>query len=170
MPQCEVDASIGDASIFGRDYQSRITSQALRTIQYSLNGSQTLIVLVNQVKTDSHANSSVFFFRDKVFWRINVKYLTFISLVQVRRKQKPGSDRIHEETCGGNALKFYAAVRLQIRKTGVLQIGDEVIMFKYFLSFFFRALFGELNSFIWNYLLLYVCLFLFSHDTLPAEF
>jgi recombination protein RecA len=32
-----------------------------------------------------------------------------------------------ETTTGGNALKFYASVRLDIRKTGVLKNGDEVI-------------------------------------------
>ena len=32
-----------------------------------------------------------------------------------------------ETTTGGNALKFYASVRLDIRKIGVLKNGDEVI-------------------------------------------
>jgi recombination protein RecA len=32
-----------------------------------------------------------------------------------------------EVTTGGNALKFYASVRLDIRKTGVLKIGDETV-------------------------------------------
>lgn len=32
-----------------------------------------------------------------------------------------------ETTTGGNALKFYASVRLDIRKTGVIKDGDEVI-------------------------------------------
>jgi recombination protein RecA len=32
-----------------------------------------------------------------------------------------------ETTTGGNALKFYASVRLDIRKTGVLKNGEEVI-------------------------------------------
>ena len=32
-----------------------------------------------------------------------------------------------ETTSGGNALKFYASVRLDIRKTGVLKDGEEVI-------------------------------------------
>ena len=31
-----------------------------------------------------------------------------------------------EETCGGNALEFYAAVRLRIKRTGLLKIEDEV--------------------------------------------
>jgi recombination protein RecA len=32
-----------------------------------------------------------------------------------------------ETTTGGNALKFYASVRLDIRKTGIIKNGDEVI-------------------------------------------
>ncbi|MES2095459.1 MAG: recombinase RecA [Pseudomonadota bacterium] len=32
-----------------------------------------------------------------------------------------------ETTTGGNALKFYASVRLDIRRTGAIKIGDEVV-------------------------------------------
>ena len=32
-----------------------------------------------------------------------------------------------ETTTGGNALKFYASVRLDIRRTGAIKKGDEVI-------------------------------------------
>src|SRR2546421_9135236 len=32
-----------------------------------------------------------------------------------------------ETTTGGNALKFYASVRLDIRKTGQIKVGDEVL-------------------------------------------
>ena len=32
-----------------------------------------------------------------------------------------------ETTTGGNALKFYASVRLDIRRTGAVKLGDEVI-------------------------------------------
>ncbi|MGK2896706.1 MAG: recombinase RecA, partial [Candidatus Saccharimonadales bacterium] len=32
-----------------------------------------------------------------------------------------------ETTTGGNALKFYASVRIDIRRTGQLKIGDEII-------------------------------------------
>ncbi|BBI48678.1 hypothetical protein HORIV_10990 [Vreelandella olivaria] len=31
-----------------------------------------------------------------------------------------------ETTTGGNALKFYASVRLDIRRTGSVKVGDEV--------------------------------------------
>lgn len=36
-----------------------------------------------------------------------------------------------EVTCGGNALKFYASVRLNIRRTGFVKKGEEVIPFFY---------------------------------------
>ena len=32
-----------------------------------------------------------------------------------------------ETTTGGNALKFYASVRMDIRRTGAIKKGDEVI-------------------------------------------
>ncbi|NMT50597.1 recombinase RecA, partial [Vibrio parahaemolyticus] len=32
-----------------------------------------------------------------------------------------------ETTTGGNALKFYASVRLDIRRTGAIKEGDEVV-------------------------------------------
>ncbi|KAF4373655.1 hypothetical protein F8388_025349 [Cannabis sativa] len=86
VPQCEIDVSLGSVR---KDEQSRIMTQALRKIHYSLCNSQTLIVLVNQVRFGS--------------------------------KSSEGSDSIDEYTCGGNALKFYAAIRLRIKKTGLLE-------------------------------------------------
>ena len=32
-----------------------------------------------------------------------------------------------ETTTGGNALKFYSSVRLDIRRTGAVKVGDEII-------------------------------------------
>jgi recombination protein RecA len=32
-----------------------------------------------------------------------------------------------ETTCGGNALKFYASCRLDIRRTGAVKVGDDII-------------------------------------------
>ncbi|KAF3442005.1 hypothetical protein FNV43_RR15921 [Rhamnella rubrinervis] len=47
---------------------------------------------------------------------------------QVRSSLKSGNAFGHmdEVTCGGNALNFYAAVRLRIRRTGLLRTGNEV--------------------------------------------
>ncbi|KAF4354692.1 hypothetical protein G4B88_029536 [Cannabis sativa] len=36
-------------------------------------------------------------------------------------KSSDGSESIDEYTCGGNALKFYAAIRLRLKKTGLLE-------------------------------------------------
>ena len=32
-----------------------------------------------------------------------------------------------ETTTGGNALKFYSSVRLDVRRTGTIKNGDEVV-------------------------------------------
>jgi recombination protein RecA len=32
-----------------------------------------------------------------------------------------------EVTCGGNALKFYASMRLNIRRTGLVKKGEETV-------------------------------------------
>ncbi|CAD5322589.1 DNA repair protein recA 2 [Arabidopsis thaliana] len=55
-PQCELDAPVGERY---RDTQSRIMTQALRKIHYSVGYSQTLIVFLNQVR--SHVKSNMHF-------------------------------------------------------------------------------------------------------------
>ncbi|KAJ6408276.1 hypothetical protein OIU84_011567 [Salix udensis] len=87
VPQHEIDTVVGGTI---EDIQSRLMTQALRKINYSLCQSQTLIVFLNQV----------------------------------RRSLKPG--RAEEVTCGGNALKFYSAVRLRMIRTGLLKTEDKV--------------------------------------------
>jgi len=60
-----------------------------------------------------------------VFPRSNcVAYCIFI---QVRSKLSisGGFGGATEVTCGGNALKFYASVRLNIRRTGLVKKGEE---------------------------------------------
>ncbi|KAK0596783.1 hypothetical protein LWI29_019041 [Acer saccharum] len=91
VPKCEIDAPVGGVY---RDVQSKIMTQALRKINYSLCQSRTLLIFLNQV----------------------------------RASVKPGQGfgRIDEETCGGNALKFYAAVRLRMMRTGLLKTEDEI--------------------------------------------
>ncbi|GAV77411.1 RecA domain-containing protein [Cephalotus follicularis] len=91
VPQCEIDVSIGYSR---QDMQSRIMTQALRKIHSSLCRSQTLIIFLNQVR--SQVKSSQFF------------------------------GRLDEVTCGGNALKFYAAVRLKMIRTGLLKTEDKI--------------------------------------------
>ncbi|XP_024017293.1 DNA repair protein recA homolog 2, mitochondrial isoform X1 [Morus notabilis] len=91
LPQCEIDVPVGGIL---RDAQSRIMSQALCKIHYSLRNSQTLIVLVNQVRSSS--------------------------------KSRQGNKDMGEDTCGGNALKFYSAVRLKLGKRELLKNENEV--------------------------------------------
>ncbi|KAK3217920.1 hypothetical protein Dsin_011890 [Dipteronia sinensis] len=91
VPKCEIDAPLGGVY---RDVQSKIMTQALRKINYSLCQSHTLLIFLNQV----------------------------------RASVKPGQGFgcIDEETCGGNALKFYAAVRLRMMRTRLLKTEDEI--------------------------------------------
>ena len=56
-------------------------------------------------------------------------------LLQVRSKISTfgGYGGPTEVTCGGNALKFYASVRLNIKRIGFVKKGEEVqIIFKFF--------------------------------------
>ncbi|KAJ6778660.1 DNA REPAIR PROTEIN RECA-like protein 2 MITOCHONDRIAL [Salix koriyanagi] len=87
VPQREIDTAVGGTF---EDIQSRIMTQALRKINYSLCQSQTLIIFLNQV----------------------------------RKSLKSG--RAEEVTCGGNALKFYSAVRLRLNRTRLLKTKDRV--------------------------------------------
>ncbi|OVA19901.1 AAA+ ATPase domain [Macleaya cordata] len=50
--------------------------------------------------------------------------LIFIN--QVRSRPCEGFGNANEVTCGGNALKFYAAVRMRTMKTGLLRNEDEI--------------------------------------------
>ncbi|CAL9146530.1 DNA repair protein recA homolog 2, mitochondrial-like [Musa acuminata AAA Group] len=91
VPGCELD---GVTDIFPRKVQSRLMTQALRKIHYSLCRSQTIIIFVNQVRANLRSNHG---FREQ-----------------------------DEVTCGGNALKFYAAVRMRIRRNCLLHSEDKV--------------------------------------------
>jgi recombination protein RecA len=51
-----------------------------------------------------------------------------IFCIQVRSSPNSGFGPIDEVTCGGNALRFYAAVRLRIKRTQLLKTEDEVIL------------------------------------------
>ncbi|KAK4759446.1 hypothetical protein SAY87_022577 [Trapa incisa] len=92
VPQCEIDVPVGT---FDRDLQSRIMTQALRKINYSLSQSKTLIIFVNQVR--------------------------------LGRKTGQSCGNVGEVTCGGNALNFYAAVRLRLSRRELLKYENKVI-------------------------------------------
>ncbi len=50
--------------------------------------------------------------------------LIFINQIRMKIGVMFGSP---ETTTGGNALKFYASVRLDIRRTGAVKVGDEIV-------------------------------------------
>lgn len=91
VPQIEVEASTCSPQM---DLQSKIMTQALRKIHYSLCRSCTLIIFINQVRRNL--------------------------------KSVQGSIRAEEVTCGGNALKFYAAIRMRISRKGLLRTENKV--------------------------------------------
>ncbi|KAL3825294.1 hypothetical protein ACJIZ3_021323 [Penstemon smallii] len=53
--------------------------------------------------------------------------LIFINQVRAKLSTFGGFGGPSEVTCGGNALKFYASVRLNIRRTGLVKKGEETI-------------------------------------------
>ncbi|GMN55428.1 hypothetical protein TIFTF001_024539 [Ficus carica] len=53
--------------------------------------------------------------------------IVFVNQVRSSSKSRQGAKDMYEDTCGGNALKFYAAVRLKLRKTELLKDEKEVI-------------------------------------------
>ena len=61
--------------------------------------------------------------------KINYKDLTTKPLLCIQTESRAYSNNTYnpETTTGGNALKFYASVRLDIRRTGAIKDGDEVV-------------------------------------------
>nr|XP_048335738.1 DNA repair protein recA homolog 3, mitochondrial isoform X2 [Ziziphus jujuba var. spinosa] len=53
--------------------------------------------------------------------------LIFINQVRSKLSTFGGFGMPTEVTCGGNALKFYASVRLNIRRTGLVKKGEETL-------------------------------------------
>ncbi|KAK8620042.1 hypothetical protein V6N13_066529 [Hibiscus sabdariffa] len=53
--------------------------------------------------------------------------LIFINQVRSKLSTFAGFGGPTEVTCGGNALKFYASVRLNIRRTGFVKKGEEIV-------------------------------------------
>ena len=63
----------------------------------------------------------------KITGAISKSNTACIFINQLREKIGGNSYGLSETTTGGNALKFYASVRLDIRRIGQLKDGDEVI-------------------------------------------
>ena len=88
-PKAEIEGEMGDSHM---GLQARLMSQALRKLTGNINRSNTMVILINQIRM-----------------KIGVMF---------------GNP---ETTTGGNALKFYASVRLDIRRTGAIKKGDEIV-------------------------------------------
>ncbi|KAL2480690.1 DNA repair protein recA2 [Abeliophyllum distichum] len=91
VPQMEVETLSFSSPT---ELQSKIMTQSLRKIHYSLCRSSTLLIFINQVRRNLRLDQ--------------------------------GSIRAEEVTCGGNALKFYAAIRMRISRIGLLRTEDKV--------------------------------------------
>ncbi|KAK8706958.1 hypothetical protein V6N13_058029 [Hibiscus sabdariffa] len=64
----------------------------------------------------------------KITHSLSLSQTVLIFINQVRWKLSTfGSGGPTEVTCGGNALKFYASVRLNLRRTGFVKKGEETI-------------------------------------------
>uniref|UniRef100_A0A5B6YUG6 Uncharacterized protein n=1 Tax=Davidia involucrata TaxID=16924 RepID=A0A5B6YUG6_DAVIN len=65
----------------------------------------------------------------KLCHSLSLSQTTLIFINQVRSKLSTfgGFGGPTDVTCGGNALKFYASVRLNIRRTGLVKKGEETI-------------------------------------------
>lgn len=63
----------------------------------------------------------------KINYSLSRSQTLIIFLNQVRYRGKSGQNfkQVGEVTCGGNALKFYAAVRLRMIRTGLIKSGDK---------------------------------------------
>ncbi|KAH7519218.1 hypothetical protein FEM48_Zijuj08G0012300 [Ziziphus jujuba var. spinosa] len=98
VPKGELDGEMGDAHMA---MQARLMSQALRKLSHSLSQSQTILIFINQD--------------------------CFLLVVRSKLSTFGGFGMPTEVTCGGNALKFYASVRLNIRRTGLVKKGEETL-------------------------------------------
>lgn len=127
VPKCELD-QLGVST--NQDLHSRMMTQALRKIHYTLSRSQTLIIFVNQVKAT--LPKIVFFSFECQFIQCTNEPLDLsfntIFHIQIRFSPKAvkGGGSMEEVTCGGNALRFYAAIRLRLSKMGLIKNEDKV--------------------------------------------
>jgi recombination protein RecA len=88
-PKAEIEGEMGEPQM---GLHARLMSQALRKLTGNIKRSNTMLILINQIRM-----------------KIGVMF---------------GNP---ETTTGGNALKFYSSVRLDIRRIGALKNGEEVI-------------------------------------------
>lgn len=87
VPKAELDGDMGDVHV---GLQARLMSQALRKLTPILHKSKTVLVFINQIRS-------------------NINAMAFAS---------------KEVTTGGNALKFYASLRIEVRRIESLKDKD----------------------------------------------
>ena len=103
VPKAEIEGDMGD-SLPG--LQARLMSQALRKLTGAIKRTNTTVIFINQIRM-----------------KIGVMQI-FINQIRMKIGVMFGSP---ETTTGGNALKFYASMRLDIRRIGSIKKGDEVV-------------------------------------------
>ena len=103
VPQAEIDGEMGDSHV---GLQARLMSQALRKLSGSINKTNTIVIFINQL-------------REKV------------GIMFGNPETTPGGKAVMygnpEVTTGGRALKFYASIRIDIRKAEAIKEGDKII-------------------------------------------
>ncbi|WVZ18866.1 hypothetical protein V8G54_006188 [Vigna mungo] len=130
VPKGELDGEMGDAHMA---MQARLMSQALRKLCHSLSLSQCILIFINQVSATvalHWALLSNFWLRlGLVSLTVNVLLGHYYEFAVVRSKISTfgGFGGPTEVTCGGNALKFYASVRLNIKRIGFVKKGEETL-------------------------------------------
>jgi len=110
-PRAELEGEMGD-SLPG--LQARLMSQALRKLTGSISKSKVIFMRIWLMKMTSVSGSiskskTLVIFINQIRMKIGVMY---------------GNP---ETTTGGNALKFYASVRLDIRRTGAIKEREDTI-------------------------------------------
>ncbi|XP_022154750.1 DNA repair protein recA homolog 3, mitochondrial-like isoform X2 [Momordica charantia] len=123
VPKGELDGEMGDAHMA---MQARLMSQALRKLSHSLSLSQTILIFINQVLFCVRLSRSILQF---LMQSSSGTALGNCMSLQVRSKLSTfgGFGGPTEVTCGGNALKFYASMRLNIKRIGLVKKGEETL-------------------------------------------
>jgi recombination protein RecA len=110
VPRAEIEGEMGDTHV---GLQARLMSQAMRKLTGVIARSNCTVIFISQALrkltgTIAKTNTLVIF-TNQIRMKIGVMF---------------GNP---ETTTGGNALKFYSSVRLDIRRIGAITQGEEVL-------------------------------------------
>ncbi len=135
-PKKEIEGDMGD-NVVG--LQARLMSQALRKLTSTISKTNTTCIFINQALTpkkeiEGDMGDNVVGLQARLMSQalrkltstISKTNTTCIFINQLREKIGVMFGN-PETTTGGNALKFYASVRLDIRKATAIKDGDEVV-------------------------------------------